>query len=575
MKSIVLSCGVCGLIALSLGAAWSPHTAQALAQRVENVDSLATVRYESVAAANHLALPRVALGDSQTVTLELTRFDVFAADAQLVAETAQGTVALSRPPVAMFRGGIVGESDSLAFLSVSPFGTYGFVRTTNTDYVISSGSHAAPQTPRATAIADLDAFVQSAANSLCGNGFDVPTAPGYVAPDPSTVTPRGPGLCYAIDLAIDTDTEFTASLFGGNTQAALAYIATLMGAITEVYDRDVDARFSIVYTRLWTGDDPWNQGNTLDQLFEFRDHWNLEMTGIQRHAVHYLSGRGLGGGVAYVGALCAPGFDYGLSANLAGFFPYPIVNNSHQNWDFMVVAHELGHNFGAPHTHSMSPAVDCCGGAFGGNCGGVQDCNDADSGTIMSYCHLCEGGMSNIRLEFHPRTIAETIAPFLDSTAQFCSLTGEPEIFSQTQSFNTCGGRTELSVAASRVAVGGFEWRRGGVPLANGGRISGVDQPTLVIDPATAADAGVYDVVLTGACEGSLTSNPITLTVTSLTGDIDTSGAVNLSDLARLLSRFGVQAGATLGDGDIDGDGDVDLSDLAALLANFGVNCPG
>jgi hypothetical protein len=63
----------------------------------------------------------------------------------------------------MFRGRIAGDSDSLAFLSVSPFGTYGFVRTESADYVISSGSHAAPQPPRATAIADLSGVVAGAA----------------------------------------------------------------------------------------------------------------------------------------------------------------------------------------------------------------------------------------------------------------------------------------------------------------------------------------------------------------------------------------------------------------------------
>lgn len=57
-------------------------------------------------------------------------------------------------------------------------------------------------------------------------------------------------------------------------------------------------------------------------------------------------------------------------------------------------------------------------------------------------------------------------------------------------------------------------------------------------------------------------------------GDLDDSGAVDLGDLAVLLSHFGTPGGATAADGDLDGDGDVDLPDLAALLAQFGAECP-
>jgi hypothetical protein len=53
-------------------------------------------------------------------------------------------------------------------------------------------------------------------------------------------------------------------------------------------------------------------------------------------------------------------------------------------------------------------------------------------------------------------------------------------------------------------------------------------------------------------------------------GDLDGDGDVDLSDLAQLLSNYGMTGGANYEDGDLDGDGDVDLSDLAGLLANYG-----
>lgn len=59
-------------------------------------------------------------------------------------------------------------------------------------------------------------------------------------------------------------------------------------------------------------------------------------------------------------------------------------------------------------------------------------------------------------------------------------------------------------------------------------------------------------------------------------GDLNVSGAVELADLAMLLSNFGTLSGASCPEGDIQpdgGDGDVDLSDLTLLLSSFGTSC--
>jgi len=100
--------------------------------------------------------------------------------------------------------------------------------------------------------------------------------------------------------------------------------------------------------------------------------------------VHSLTTRGLGGGIAYLGGLYSPAYyGYGVSGSLRGDF---------HKWDLVVVAHELGHNFGASHTHEMTPQVDNCGN---------QCPADASGATIMSYCHLCSGGLNNIDYIFH------------------------------------------------------------------------------------------------------------------------------------------------------------------------------
>ena len=56
-------------------------------------------------------------------------------------------------------------------------------------------------------------------------------------------------------------------------------------------------------------------------------------------------------------------------------------------------------------------------------------------------------------------------------------------------------------------------------------------------------------------------------------GDLNGDYAINLADLAQLLSNYGTTSGASYEDGDLDEDEDVDLADLAALLGVYGTTC--
>jgi len=221
--------------------------------------------------------------------------------------------------------------------------------------------------------------------------------------------------CRRADIAIETDWELTRDTFGGNTAASSAYVITLMAAVSEIYTRDINTRLRVNFLRVWSDDtDPYSTSGTLNRLFEFQNWWNANMTATSRHAAHILSGvRGEYGGVAYLPGLCQNEYDYGLSTYLNGSFPYPLQNNLHQNWDLVVTAHELGHNFGAPHTHDVTPPIDGCG---------LGDCSQAASGTIMSYCHTCGGGLSNISLTLQSRLINEKILPYLANDAPCSTL---------------------------------------------------------------------------------------------------------------------------------------------------------
>ncbi|MEY3143392.1 MAG: hypothetical protein RLY21_1885 [Planctomycetota bacterium] len=299
------------------------------------------------------------------------------------------------PPRGVFlSGGVVGDPDSTAFLASSAAGTFGFVQRDGTTWIISSGPYDSGLPTVAYNATDLPEGWIDPPQWMCETlelAEDSPAVgDGGVA---------GSQPCRQFRVAFETDYEFLQK-FGGNADAASGYIATVAGALTTIFERDLNARLSASYVRLWsTSSDPWSQSTLTSQLNEFRSVWSSTMGGVQRDIAHFVSGRNLGGGVADLPGLCSgSSFGYGLSTGVNGSFPTPLVDNSDQNWDIYLIAHEVGHNFGGVHTHSLIPPVDGCGST-------PPDCSSAAQGTLMSYCGFCAGGIANIALEFHPQNI--------------------------------------------------------------------------------------------------------------------------------------------------------------------------
>ena len=337
------------------------------------------------------------LPDGREVTLVVRPIDPFVDGCRIELMTSTGIRLLPIPEMTIMAGEVRGEEGSDAFLAFTGAGVEGWIRSGGVPYFVSDGGEGG-----APMISRMDLYPQPDEKDFCG--VDHIAQPVF-DPDPFE-EPSGtegglagedgePLPCQRVRLAIETDVELR-DLFGGTDAGAIGYVSTMVAAASHVYTRDVNTRLVISYLRLWATEDPWTQPAMGDQLYEFRDHWEAQMEDIDRDLAHFLSGRGLGGGVAWLSVVCNPDWGYALSANLGSNFPYPLENNNGNNWDLMVFMHELGHNFGAPHTHSLTPPYDDCAGG---------DCSIVPNATIMSYCHGCEGGLANIRLEFCPPNI--------------------------------------------------------------------------------------------------------------------------------------------------------------------------
>lgn len=100
------------------------------------------------------------------------------------------------------------------------------------------------------------------------------------------------------------------------------------------------------------------------------------------------------------------------------------------------------------------------------------------------------------------------------------------------------GGITGFTISATGLGTLAYQWRKDGVPLIEGGPISGSHSRMLTIF-ATQAGEGLYDCVVTSEF-GSATSAAAILGVrASCDGDADSNGSVGLSDIARVIQNWG------------------------------------
>src|SRR5437867_3647024 len=338
------------------------------------------------------------LGRTRAADLVLARFEPFAPGARVEIVEPGGARALTLPDRVYFRGRVAGEDDSHVLLIAARARVHGFVVSRGEVFPFGPdgrGGH------RSYALRDADPTRYPPPGDFCANDLAPeavripPAARALAAPPPVASTA---GTLKQADVAIDTDQELRAKF--ASDSAALDYLASLAAAATSIYERDVAVRLRFSYIRLWGAapPDPWSATAPGEALGEVRTYWNdpankMDTTAGPRTVVHFVSGKSVQGGVAYLDVLCNASYGYGVSQVYGSFD----LSQPSQIWDALVVTHELGHNFGTPHTHCYSPPLDKC---YANEAGCYSGPVVASRGTVMSYCHLLAGGLSNIDLVF-------------------------------------------------------------------------------------------------------------------------------------------------------------------------------
>jgi hypothetical protein len=195
---------------------------------------------------------------------------------------------------------------------------------------------------------------------------------------------------------------------GSSVAATEAWALSMLNDVATIYN-SINVPIVINNVFVWNTPDPYIQSESLQAV---RDSFVVGVAdGYDARIAQLLSTRDLGGGLAYgVGGLCGSSSDFPAPYSIATSLETNYSSYPNYSFTVNVLAHELGHVFGARHTHAcvwgldFDSQIDDCGNVYASSNNNQtegQECFDENNpilpanggGTIMSFCNLSGGGI--------------------------------------------------------------------------------------------------------------------------------------------------------------------------------------
>lgn len=245
------------------------------------------------------------------------------------------------PAITVLKGRLAGSPDSWVRLTIADGQPRGLIRDGAQIYAIEAPGDSEFAITEAIIFRLADTYIESGSMS-CGSqdaSISGDLAFRKLTGELVASEARAPGAASELGIAAIGDFEFSQDK-GGNAEAAIiARLNTVDGIFSEHVGVQITVEDLNVFT---TASDPFTDttvpGDLLEELGVYRQ---TTITQFSQGLSHLYTGRNLDGstvGIAYTDTLCNSRFGAGLSQSGNGSFT-----------DSLVAAHEIGHNFGAPH----------------------------------------------------------------------------------------------------------------------------------------------------------------------------------------------------------------------------------
>jgi len=329
----------------------------------------ATVRYAeplrgfNVAVAGAAAKP----APSEPTTLS---FNAFSRDFTLELEpngrlaTLEANLGVA-PGTRAYRGKVAGRPSSWVRLVLTPEGPSGIVFDGTTLYGIESGGDSVTDVGGPAMFRLADVYLAPGELACEVGTAPVSAAAAMVAMKQEFPALEAAGATLNLDLGAVADFEFSQA-FGASAQSALL---TRFNNVDGIFSEQLGVQISVATVAVFsTSNDPFTATAASSLLDELATYRGATPSQDAQGLTHLFTGRDLDGstaGIAFLGAVCAQrgpfdprSFGAGLSEARRGAL-----------LDSLVAAHEIGHNFGAPHdgespcdatppTFLMAPSVN-------------------------------------------------------------------------------------------------------------------------------------------------------------------------------------------------------------------------